>query len=216
MPDFGPLVVPGEDFCREVQRPALTGATAWGLRLEGRGEARTSHPDPGASRPQALGSSPAQGDRGPSRHRLRPWAKVSKSSGRGQSAESATETSRSRACGLLNPSLESQRLRATPGSRNTKYAAPSPRQPNPGSRNTKYAAPSPRQPGAGTFNGVAHFLFPVRSKNASPPPTKAVPSRGTCFSVARSCAEPGRRWGNPVLNPSWLPGERRTLLPTMI
>lgn len=199
MPDFGPLVVPGEDFCREVQRPALTGATAWGLRLEGRGEARTSHPDPGASRPQALGSGPAQGDRGPSRHRLRPWAKVSKSSGRGQSAESATETSRSRACGLLNPSLESQRLRPTPGS-----------------RNTKYAAPSPRQPGAGTFNGVAHFLFPVRSKNASPPPTKAVPSRGTCFSVACSCAEPGRRWGNPVLNPSWLPGERRTLLPTMI
>lgn len=82
----------------------------------------------------------------------------------GPSAESATETSRSRACGLLNPSLESQRLRPTPGS-----------------RNTKYAAPSPRQPGAGTFNGVAHFLFPVRSKNASPPTTKAVPSRGTCF-----------------------------------
>lgn len=81
MPDFGPLVVAGEDFCREVQRPALTGATAWGLRLEGRGEARKSHPDPGASRPQALGSGPAQGDRGPSRHRLRPWAKVSKSSG---------------------------------------------------------------------------------------------------------------------------------------
>ena len=190
--------MPGEDFCREVQRPAPTGATAWGLRLEGRGEARKSHPDAGASRPQALGNSPAQGDSGPSRHRLRPWAKVSKSSGRGQSAESATKTSRSRACSLLHPSLESQRLRPTPGS-----------------RNTKYAAPSPRQPGVGTFSGVAHFLFPVRSKNASPPPTKAVPSRGTCFSVAAAQSLGG---GGATLCSIRLGclGSAGLLLPTMI
>lgn len=35
----------------------------------------------------------------------------------------------------------------------------------------------------GTLDGVTHFLSLVRSKNASPPPAKAVPQPGTCFSV---------------------------------
>ena len=59
----------------------------------------------------------------------------------------------------------------------------------------------------GTIDGVTHFLSLVRSKNASPPPAKAVPPRGTCFFVAAEqtpdlreatlCSIPSVAWGTP-------------------
>lgn len=113
MPDFGPFVVPGGDRRGEVQRPTLRGAAARGLRPGGQWGARKSRPGPGDSCPQARGSGPAQAEGAPSCHRLRPWAKVSKSSERAAAKVSTLRLPPKQA--VLEPTVASTRYQRPKG-----------------------------------------------------------------------------------------------------
>lgn len=203
MPDFGPLVVPGEDLCGEVQRPAPSRDTARVVMLGALGDAGKSLPGPSAYRSQAWGSGPAQADSGPNRHWLRPWAKVSKSnkksSCQSQSLPSSAKTSRSEGCSPLHLSLVTQRIRP---------ARSSPKSKDP--------APTLRQPEMRLLDRVARFLSRVRSGNASPPSATVVPllcGTRSCLSSVQSPAEVGRS-GIQILPVAW--EAHRTLFPTEI
>lgn len=82
------------------------------------------------------------------------------------------------------------------------------------SPNSKDPAPSRPQPGVGPLDGVAHFLSPVRSENASPSLAKSVPRLQCTRSSVASAQSPAQMGRSGAHSLPVACGARLTLFPT--